>query len=705
MRNIKVALLGIGIAASLSAGSGGAETNLLVNGDFRARNEAGLPNNWIVVKGQKVSLDDREKPPGIRQSLRVDVVADGGSSYGQIYQTVKARPDTVYWLEGQLRSSKAGLGLLSVKLLKGGREVKRLGSAKSPGEWKTVTLEFSTEDADEIQVLCRWEQNAARGWVGQTCWFADLKLRSKGAAPPPPAWTIAIKQAALIQPVAPPPLPLPPAEGDLFVTPAGAGKRDGTSWDNALPGNGPGVIQAAWDALAPGHACRLGSGVYARTALNITSGGTGPDKVKRLAGEDTGGGYPWLVGSWDPKAPDKGPTLLNLTEGVSYCAFEHLQLARYQYGIFTRKGRHVGLRIRDFDVHESRYGLFLPGLAYADEPAAASHDLVIEDCDFIHFTKSGIRLQGGNYDVRIINCVADAGGVDWMKESFQICFNVAGDSPRRLSRREEKPWAGEHDILFINCVARNAIWSKDRYWQGDGFLAENDVRNMAFINCVALDNADGGWDNKATNVVYVNCAGLRNKMNFRVWQQGFFYHCLSAYAFKRGGSWTGSGLWTLGDTRVVRGTFHNNETRNLCADSKPQGEDGRESARNGSVTLERCLISFDGENSQTEELYAGEDNIRRRECAEWAPRTAERAGLGTNPEYVGAHLGRSWAGQPADAFDSRLWGPGKGFHSGTHAAWAKKTPEQLVEAARVLLKNRGWEDFKETVERLERQAR
>ena len=197
-------------------------------------------------------------------------------------------------------------------------------------------------------------------------------------------------------------------------------------------------MQAAWDALPPGQTCRVGSGIYVGVSLSIGSGGTA-DKTQAAGGRGHGRRAALVRRHWSPSEPEKGPTLLSLTDEVEYCEFANLQAARYQFGVMTRKGRHVGLRIRNLDVYESRHGIYLNGFVNADEAAAASHDITVEDCDFIHFTKHAVRLQAGNYDVRFINCVADSGGKEWMKESFQIGFDVAGDSPRNAVRPTRSP--------------------------------------------------------------------------------------------------------------------------------------------------------------------------------------------------------------------------------------------------------------------------
>lgn len=79
--------------------------NLVRNGDFSSRTEAGLPASWTVVGRQNVTLEDESAPDRGRQCLRVDVVEDGGASYGQIYQNIRAKPNTLYLLQGKTRST------------------------------------------------------------------------------------------------------------------------------------------------------------------------------------------------------------------------------------------------------------------------------------------------------------------------------------------------------------------------------------------------------------------------------------------------------------------------------------------------------------------------------------------------------------------------------------------------------------------------
>jgi hypothetical protein len=696
---ILASVLALAVAAHVCAETAGA-FNLLTNGDFTGGFEAGQPAQWAVVPGQKISIDADVKPACGGVALRVDIVKSAGGSLGEIRQSVKLKPDTAYCVEGLLKATRKEIAVLGIKLRKDGKEIERLATEWNGGtEWAPVACVFNSDVADEVQVLCRWRQAEKDKLVGQTVWFAGLTLKETDAsASPKPGesiaatgpWTDAIRRAAAVKAPEVVPLPLPAAAGDLFLTPDGAGARTGADWANALPGNATGVLQAAWNALPPGRICRLGSGLYVNLSLKVTSGGTGPSALKCLSGEDTGKGLPWLVGDWSPKDVDHGSAFLSLSNGVSYCAFEHLRLARYQNVLFSKHGHHVGLRVRDVCGYELRFGIFLCGGGLASKPEEASHDIEIADCSFTHFTKSAVRLQGGNYDVRVLNCTADAGGKAWMLEAFHIAYNIQGDSTRD-PKKDAAPWAEEHDIIFVNCVARNCIYAKARYWQGDGYCAERGIKNLAFINCAAFDCADGGWDVKSDNVLFVNCVSLRNKMNYRLWGTAYLFNSLSANAFKRGGSWTEDGFWSIGTIRASHLTIANNATMQVYADSK--GE------HTADITFERCLVaSCVMDDGKPAALYSNTERVKRVETAEWCPAAGGAPAAGEDPQFKQPAAGATWTGEPADAFDSQRYGSGKGYASATALAWRAQPAEQVAEAARGLLKHAGWEDLKRRVE-------
>ena len=165
------------VLAGLFGGSAAAfgDSNLLQNGSFTAE-AGGRPTDWTIRdSGQRVSLDKQEKPEGAKQSVRLDVVRDAGENYGEILQVVKVKPATLYRVQGKVRVTQARLGIYQIKRCRAGKEIGRVSTDEAvPGGWQTLTKEFSSREADSVQVLCRWRQN--RYTVGQTAWFADACL-------------------------------------------------------------------------------------------------------------------------------------------------------------------------------------------------------------------------------------------------------------------------------------------------------------------------------------------------------------------------------------------------------------------------------------------------------------------------------------------------------------------------------------------------
>ena len=142
------------------------------------------------------------------------------------------------------------------------------------------------------------------------------------------------------------------------------------------------------------------------------------------------------------------------------------------------------------------------------------------------------------------------------------------------------------------------------------------MRNVAFINCAAMDCADGGWDIKAGNVVYVNCVGLRNKMNFRVWQHGFFYNCLERL-FVQARRLVDQQRAVAAGRRPCR-PLHLPQQREpgLCVEAEAKGEAAGKTEPH--VTLQNCLVSHDGVGGPAA-LYVDESRVTKHDTAEWQP--------------------------------------------------------------------------------------
>jgi hypothetical protein len=156
-----------------------AETNLLQNADFTKLNDKGVPAGWGGAR-DAVSVTTADLPTGRVPAVAIKIGTTGGG-LGQLGQRVAVKPGWNYRIQAYLKGETPRLGLLQVKLLHDGRELKRFDvGGKSTTDWTLVQTEFVTpRDADGIEFLCRYERGAAS--QGKTVEFAGLGLFPLGA--------------------------------------------------------------------------------------------------------------------------------------------------------------------------------------------------------------------------------------------------------------------------------------------------------------------------------------------------------------------------------------------------------------------------------------------------------------------------------------------------------------------------------------------
>jgi hypothetical protein len=365
---------------------------------------------------------------------------------------------------------------------------------------------------------------------------------------------------------------------DLYILPDGAGTKDGSSWENAQAGDAA-SFQAAWDALTPGDTLHVGSGTYSEISIGATKGGA-PKQPVRLVGEDRGGGLPKFVSSFDKNNPGKtGGTFCRAAPGTSWFTLEGLRLENYQTG-FKLNGKNNNIRIAKIEMESFREGIRSESSPAIPVTADWCHTVVVEDCRFVNFTKRAVRLQGGNFNWIVRRCYADAGGKEWFTEPFALCFQVVGDDVKRDAKLDG---AHDHHITFVECVALNTYHSKSGgYWNGDGFCAERGTHNLRYERCYAAGHTDAGWDDKSVAPVLVDCIAVDNKRNYRFWGEGVkLINCVSAFAYKRGGSGNATSLWTSGSVDGEFCTFFHDDGPPISLEKEKPG--AKVSAKNSVI--------------------------------------------------------------------------------------------------------------------------
>jgi hypothetical protein len=176
------------------------------------------------------------------------------------------------------------------------------------------------------------------------------------------------------------------------------------------------------------------------------------------------------------------------------------------------------------------------------------------DCKILFHTKKGVRTSNGFHHAKFVRCIADGGGKDYAniepRDIFSVGFQLMGSYRGKGGRKVD------HHIEFIDCEANNNYYdpTPKRYWNADGFCTEAATEDVSFIRCKASGNTDGGWDIKTVRPKFIECSGIGNKRNFRVWTKkgevSLFEKCLSQDCWNVGQSGHQCGFWALGGGEV-----------------------------------------------------------------------------------------------------------------------------------------------------------
>ena len=375
---------------------------------------------------------------------------------------------------------------------------------------------------------------------------------------------------------------------EYYVTPAGAGTQDGSTWANALP---QAELASQINRLAAGDQLYLGSGTYAGLeTLSIANSGT-PDSPISLIGVDTGSGLPVLSDTWDEDNPSEGLVCFYFRNGASHWQLKDLRVTRYRNAVRLEPGpTHINIRVDNVDVEYARDPIWIE----------SADDCTFTNIDVTKYTKKGFRLQEACNNIVVSNSSADASGgdTDWYNKTERIVMGFLCNARPNIT-----------NITFENCVAKhNQQNDQPGYPNGDGFCNEQDNDNVRYINCRAYDNQDGGFDCKAKNNVFEGCVAFNNYRNYRYWEfDATMNNCLSGYAAE-------AGLWAHGNVTVTNSTFVGN--------GKIVGYDG-----SGSATFDDVIFWESGTAPAC-------DNC-----------------LTEDPEFVDP-VGPAWEGTPADAYNS-----------------------------------------------------
>jgi Ca2+-binding RTX toxin-like protein len=328
---------------------------------------------------------------------------------------------------------------------------------------------------------------------------------------------------------------------NLYISPAGSGDRSGSDINNAAS---IGSLNTLIGKAGPGGEVLLlaDQGDYNVTnILGITRGGAEGQPVV-VRGVDSGGNAmaAHFTGSRpaDWQAGDaSGNELFKLGTGADNLEFRDLRIDNVGTA-FRATADLSNLHIEDVDANNVRR--FFEDYSSAPLGTATITGLTIRDVAVQGFSRAAIRLQYDTNNVVIDNVTADMAGQtgDDLPEGVHLDGTV-------------------HNVTLSQVVMENVQSTAGAYFNGDGFASERGVYDLRFIDTVARDNSDGGYDLKSSDTVLVRALSEENGRNYRLWGEATLVDSVGQNPVLRGGISEQNQLWLddAANVTVIGGHF------------------------------------------------------------------------------------------------------------------------------------------------------
>jgi len=321
----------------------------------------------------------------------------------------------------------------------------------------------------------------------------------------------------------------------LYISPTGSGDKSGSDINNAAS---IGSLNTLIGRAGPGGEVLLlaDQGDYNVTGiLGINRGGTEGQPVV-VRGIDSAGSAmaAHFVGSRpaDWQAGDAaGNELFKLGTGANNLKFRDLQIDNVGTA-FRVTADLSNLHIEAVDANNVRR--FFEDYASGPSSTATITGLTIRDVDVQGFSRTAIRLQYDTNNVVIEDVTADMAG------------QTGDDLPAGVHLD-----GTVHNVTLSRVVMENIQSTAGAYFNGDGFASERGVHDVRFIDTIARDNSDGGYDLKSTGTVLVRALSEENGRNYRLWGEATLIDSVGLNPVLRGGISEQNQLWLDNDAEVT----------------------------------------------------------------------------------------------------------------------------------------------------------
>ena len=324
----------------------------------------------------------------------------------------------------------------------------------------------------------------------------------------------------------------PPAEANLrHIMPAPAGNGTGDSWANAAPLSRLNDMIAA---AGPGGTVyvRADAGPYslANNRVSISVGGKvgspatiiGVDReFVPMRATIVGSRTAWTLPT-DPEAVTKvrnwfpGGDVFALRSAADYLTFKFFDFQGTGQPFHLTGSTHRGITVSDCNAFNfQRF--------FEHEPATSHINTILRNITGTGFSKTAIRIRGDSHNVLLEDIALNSGRQDGHNFATGVECN---ETAHNIAMRR---------VTATNCHdSRNS--NPDKFWNADGFASERGNYAIYREDCISSGNTDAGYDDKAADVVNVNCTASGNKVNFKFWGPSTTnIHCRALNPKSRGG--------------------------------------------------------------------------------------------------------------------------------------------------------------------------
>ncbi|MBP2160303.1 MULTISPECIES: calcium-binding protein [Asticcacaulis] len=271
-------------------------------------------------------------------------------------------------------------------------------------------------------------------------------------------------------------------------------------------------------------------------AINLTHGGTdaGNIIIKGVSSSGADMNATFVSSRAETYTPHsvQGQEVFKLLDGASHLTFENMNFQDVNTA-FRLAGKLEGISLEHMTA--DNINRFVYNLASGSATDATVSGLTIKDVDVTGFAKAVVSLRYDTNNVLIEGVSGDSQHIDG--SNFATGVQLDGTV---------------HAVVVKDTQMGNITDTVNKYWNGDGFAAEEGVHDLVFINTYAYNNTDAGYDLKSTDTTLINAVAEGNTRNFRFWATDTVLENVSGIdpVYHGGSSTLPSNIWLAANAKV-----------------------------------------------------------------------------------------------------------------------------------------------------------